>query len=550
MVCSDCVGHSENCIDPVSSLDYIKSAGGCPFPSNTCKPCQVLPDLEKEIKQATDRFENLLSRHRALRTQVNHRHSAIIRDFPVEILCKIFQECIPVLDDLFAPEVDPEYRHQGPISEIDLPLKLGAVCRTWRQIAWSTQNLWTRICVKLSGTHIDEPTHYNVLEEWIPRSGRLPLEVYIWERAPDSMLGKVQGSGMKCLQAVAQCADRWRDLDVDLENKRLRYLFSQAAEVTRSFELRKFVCTGAIDNMYVHGLRPDTGALLETWPHFVIKPQQVILRGCWPGRTNHLDWSGVTHIWGTWWTRDAWLNVFQQAPHLVFCELKAEAEQTSANAVRTPSSGRQIRLEHLQQLFVKAWTGKPGRTLDFFAAPRLQEFNYLSRMDTSTLLTSFLRRSRCSLTRLNIRTESFTTTASLISFLDQAPSLEELAIDIPVYHTTSIIKSLFQRCLESITFLPSLESLTCDGGRHFPWDLVPHVFGPPSDFRIPGKRQLKSLVVTETAREDLPRIAQDVVVRLLELRNAGAAITYNLEGQNFENTMTLRWEDCLQEELM
>ncbi|KAF4618505.1 hypothetical protein D9613_009762 [Agrocybe pediades] len=542
-MCWNCVGHSDKCIDPASSLDYIKSVGGCPFASDTCEPCQALPDLEKEIKQTTDYLKNLLSRHRALRTQVNHRHSAIIRKFPVEILCRIFQECQPVLDDLFDLKAEIQYRYRGFISKIDFPLKLGAVCRTWRQIAWSTQNLWTRICVKLSGINIDEPYLLNqcsVLEGYIHRSGRLPLEVYIWGK-PLPILEKVRGYGMVCLQVVARCADRWRDLDLDLEREWLRYLFSQATQVTRSFELRKFVCTRASDGIGV----PDTGALLETWPHFTIKPQQFILAAHWPGREDHLDWSGLTHLQVTNWSWNAWLDVFRKAPYLIFCKLDAYAEPFSGNTV-TPSSENHMQLKHLQQLSVSAFDGRPSRILDLLTAPRLQGFHYESSEDACTLLTSFMGRSQCSLTRLDLRTKSFATTESLISFLDLTPSLEDLTLNLPLYDYADTIKSLFQRCSKSNTFLPNLESLTCNGGHYFPWDVVPHVFGPPSDFKNPGKRPMKSLTVTERERKDLGpiRIAQDVVARLIELRNAGAAITYNSRAENFEIT-TMRWEDYL-----
>lgn len=57
-------------------------------------------------------------------------------------------------------------------SELRFPLTLGAICRAWRQIAWSTPTLWTFMCLKISHVKQLSPTT-KLVEIWISRSGRL-----------------------------------------------------------------------------------------------------------------------------------------------------------------------------------------------------------------------------------------------------------------------------------------------------------------------------------------------------------------------------------------
>ncbi|KAF9558273.1 hypothetical protein CPC08DRAFT_709718 [Agrocybe pediades] len=311
--------------------------------------------------------------------------------------------------------------------------------------------------------------------------------------------------------------------------------------------MAQFVCTRTSDGITI----PDTGALLETWPHFTIKPQQFILAAHWPGREDHLDWSGLTHLWVLNWSWNAWLDVFRKAPYLIFCKLDAYGEQSSADTMTPSLESRHIQLEHLQQLSISAVDGRPSRILDLLTAPRLQEFHYKSSKDAGMLLESFLERSRCSLTRLELRTKSFATTESLISFLDLTPSLKDLTINLSTdrYDFDMTIEYSLPRHLESNrAFLPTLESLTFNGGCYFPWALVPNVFGPPSDFKNPNRRPLKSLTVTQHARyaSPRPRLTRDDAVSVIELRDAGATITYNLaEDSMYSKCTAVRWEDCL-----
>ncbi|KAF9558275.1 hypothetical protein CPC08DRAFT_562423 [Agrocybe pediades] len=315
MLCSpDCMGH-KHCIDPVTPLDYLKSGGGCPFAPSTCEPCQAFPELEEEIKKTAERLKSLLSRHRALRTEVNHRHSPIIRDLPVEILTGIFDAYMP--DDYKKISVVPHYR--PTISQTPTPLHLGAVCRSWRQAAWSTPSLWTRVYVSLNKPYTPYlANQYIILRDWVQRSGSLPVDANIYEESRqydniDKQLVK------ECLQMVLQCADRWRDVRLYLREKWLQLLFSlfsqKAGTALCTLQLRKLDFSG-----------PEE---FQMPPNFTLWPQQLDIAGSWPGRLN--DLTGLTYLRASYWSWQECLEVLRQAPYLVSCHFSDLERGSVAN---------------------------------------------------------------------------------------------------------------------------------------------------------------------------------------------------------------------------
>ncbi|EAU83486.1 hypothetical protein CC1G_04742 [Coprinopsis cinerea okayama7 len=86
-------------------------------------------------------------------------------DIPLEIGQHIFT--------LVCAYIPDRARHLKPVS----PLKLGRICRSWRNAAWTCPRLWKTIHLELRKGHID--TQRQILEGWLERSKELPLEVYL-----------------------------------------------------------------------------------------------------------------------------------------------------------------------------------------------------------------------------------------------------------------------------------------------------------------------------------------------------------------------------------
>lgn len=97
---------------------------------------------------------------------INIGHDYLTRKMPVEIIAEIFKA---TLTRTLMPGLKDHV--------IDSPLFLGAVCQTWRKIAWSAPALWNWIHISLrrpASQHLEE-----TVKEWIGRSGRLPLVIQI-----------------------------------------------------------------------------------------------------------------------------------------------------------------------------------------------------------------------------------------------------------------------------------------------------------------------------------------------------------------------------------
>ncbi|KAK7447071.1 hypothetical protein VKT23_014283 [Stygiomarasmius scandens] len=139
------------------------------------KPLERLASLNAEI----DHLENLLSslkeERRAVQSFVD-AHCALISSFrrtPDEILSEIFSYCLP--NDRTATR---------DVSEV--PLVLGQICRRWKRVSLSTPLLWTSIHVVIP-TKGDTDRICSLLEsrrrgveEWLARSGELPLVVSLY----------------------------------------------------------------------------------------------------------------------------------------------------------------------------------------------------------------------------------------------------------------------------------------------------------------------------------------------------------------------------------
>ena len=86
---------------------------------------QEVQELEQQIQELEKMIEELHNRRRALRTVMNENHDHLIHKFPPEIASHIFIQYAP-------PSVSENKKYRST------PLRLGSVCRKWRQLAWAT----------------------------------------------------------------------------------------------------------------------------------------------------------------------------------------------------------------------------------------------------------------------------------------------------------------------------------------------------------------------------------------------------------------------------
>ena len=126
-------------------------------------------DDRAELDTLSDRLS--LKRYDPKR-KINRLQSPIIHQLPPDVMSTIFKFCLPDFTNNQLP----------PYTEEDLlttPLFLGAICNYWRDIAWSMPSLWSSLVVCIKRKH-DSNITTGIAEEWLVRSGQLPLSIRIF----------------------------------------------------------------------------------------------------------------------------------------------------------------------------------------------------------------------------------------------------------------------------------------------------------------------------------------------------------------------------------
>lgn len=135
--------------------------------------------------------------------QAQQTNSSIIR-LPTEILSKISLE-------VFCEGDTSESWSSG-----ETPLLLGSICRRWRDVVWTTPQLWRTI-------HLEAPmgryraSHSHLLEEWLLRSRLLPLSIFLKFGKPAGREGGRHVLRMwQIMDVVARCSERWQHVHLDI----------------------------------------------------------------------------------------------------------------------------------------------------------------------------------------------------------------------------------------------------------------------------------------------------------------------------------------------
>jgi len=180
VLCSRCRGADTEAED--QPITCVVSKGG------PCSPCKENAAIEHQIKQLEEEIAKLKAKQKPLGTAMNAIHDPFIHKFPPEIGSRILHLSLPSLDN---GEHQPKAIHRPGSAVWAAPLKLGSVCRKWRQLAWATPDLWTTlyIGIKPSMIHSTAESLPGLLHEWLARSGALLLTVYFFQDEPPNDTG-------------------------------------------------------------------------------------------------------------------------------------------------------------------------------------------------------------------------------------------------------------------------------------------------------------------------------------------------------------------------
>ncbi|KJA17349.1 hypothetical protein HYPSUDRAFT_1023963 [Hypholoma sublateritium FD-334 SS-4] len=126
-------------------------------------------------------------------------------NLPADVIAQIFCEaCRPIPND-------QDWTRQF------YPLWLGRFCRAWRQIAWSTSELWTTIVVRTRCKGIVPPNYPNqleLLEQWVERTKGRKLDILFDDSSELPAFLFSAPSPASLLQVLVSHSERWESIEL------------------------------------------------------------------------------------------------------------------------------------------------------------------------------------------------------------------------------------------------------------------------------------------------------------------------------------------------
>ncbi|KDR74048.1 hypothetical protein GALMADRAFT_598978 [Galerina marginata CBS 339.88] len=454
---------------------------------------------------------------------MNYSHNPIIQQIPTEIVACIFQLSIPERPS----EVSSRSLSKN---EIRAPLILGSVCQVWRQIAFSTPQIWTYISIYLEKkfrSATARPALYELAQEWLDRSGAFPLSVYIYG---DRHTGGPNITPL--IEIVNRCSSRWKHLELELPRSYVSRFTgnSSGTSILQSLRLR---CEKDFPS-----LNPAKGSLTL----HNVKPNPILVSlEDWPIKDVEIEWNHVTHIHLGYPDISECIEVLRRATKLTsfkFTEAR-DSSQISFNFIPYATPTTPIIRPLLRELYIDVKdieTHKVANFINSFTLPGLETFAFSSRSDWHTIPTSnivlLFKRSACILSTLIIEKDMMDVN-EILPLLQTIPSVRNLKfsslLDAGVSSVLETLLSTISDMAEGAGhILPALETLSFSGENTlvapFPWALVPKIFGPPPNLH---RRLLRKLDISVSQDKDLEAslyIDEESIHRFLELREAGIAL--------------------------
>jgi len=452
----------------------------CPIINNRSGycPCDELGRLDGQIR---DFLHQALKKRQELRSRVNHFHDRL-HQMPPEVVSSIFLFYVSSVPKKIP---GPPPWHSPPSRQKSSgPLILGAVCQKWREIAWSTPQLWSSISLYLSPKSFS--SNLRIAQEWLSRSGQLPLSISLFMRnfsiSTDDLL--------PITHLFNKYAGRWQHLEfLSIPHSILSKLKPNGLSLHGPTTLHT-INIYFVDRDRWGGLSPIFQGLSPT----------VVELSFVPFPSMGICWSRVTRVYASGFSVGACIELIQHAPLLTDCKF---VEVTSEQEEYLLPRGNTIQTS-LNSLFVELVDSKIDTFLHHFSLPSLQELHldYGACFNTppTDALLAFCARSPL-LKKLQLMGSVIEHDSELVRILSTTPALTHLYI-VPRPIAGLTLRHLLTRLAESWLvgddpcqaheqFLPKLQCLHFSG--HLSSDDLCEAFGPLSEITNPHRRPFNQL---------------------------------------------------------
>ncbi|KAF5312036.1 hypothetical protein D9619_002397 [Psilocybe cf. subviscida] len=292
-----------------------------------CKSCQDLIDIDERIAVVAETLLGLRQERYRLLSEVNRTHDTIINRFPPEIFAECLRHSLPSIQD---------YYSTSPGSVIPKgPSVLAASCKSWRDLVCEIPNLWTVIPILVSNSQDPRPMAY-ALNNWLPRSGVLPLSITIdvtssgrryWNQFQNTIqeiMGLINNQSHRLVFFRATGIYTWlKFLDFEtLRARNLRHLEIVAPENANPYPYSSMSLADYAENYTASpDEHNDPGRIIRFGP--ATEPTTLCVDSNYRWKISQLDigTNHLTHIVAAYWTVGDILNVLQRSPQLISCSI-------------------------------------------------------------------------------------------------------------------------------------------------------------------------------------------------------------------------------------
>ena len=424
-------------------------------------------DPRDELAELDALFERLKLKRYNLKRKINQFHSPIARQLPPDVTSTIFEFCLPDYADR---------PNQFLQEDLSVPLSLGSICSYWRYIAWSTPSLWSSLVVRVGGSKHDPHIIAGVAQEWLARSGQLPLSIRILAFYNETIAALAD--------IINRYSTRWSDLDLLIppDCYQLFHAIDNHAPTLKSIRFRGPPDSKSL-NFQLTCPRLERATL-----------EKLTMNGF------DIQWDNLTHlILHSMSITDSFL-ILRKTPRLVFCKVLDTGHRRQNIGAHTPVL-TSLRSLHLLTSYCEDF-------LNNIIAPRLEDLSlpdyyYNPSMD---VITSFLRRSACSLRSFSMDFHSFLPHFERgLIFLKSMNTLTKISItkDYDLWNILQLVAKVLSSQSTSLLqgFLPNLKILEYTGMLRLPARNLEYLYALlPSNNAVHGPLHLFKLDVHAMTR--------------------------------------------------
>jgi hypothetical protein len=387
------------------------------------------------------------------------------------------------------------------------PFFWGAICKGWRELAWSTPELWTRLAFTLNdfkkSRHMDA-----FVSEWLDRSGGLPLTLKIHHvtYVPYTLASGIHDP---VIAALNRHSGRWYDVNFKLPS----HCFHLLCGTSRP----KNLCNLAISNSSM------TGKIRPIYPRFRMntRPSPMkfeISRFLLENLAWDISWDKLVNLNLKHTCLAGVLQVIRDAPLLEICSLTfirlpTDGFPTPKTIIRHP----QLRTLELLSIENEVFT----MLINSMELPSLESWQVSSAAMPVDTMISFLKRSDCGLKTLGLKHDQWRHNAPMLSvedfetLLQALPHIQHLSIDCLRYVFPSVMDHILEQMSTSppalhpsnnAGLLSDLQSLDINGRDLTVWECIPLIFGWPHRASLSLKIKVDKININDEVSGELVQL--------------------------------------------